>query len=177
MILTLLILTALTLALVALIGVVLTLLTLPGVWLTLLAALGCQWAWAAWSHEALLFDWWTLGILAAVAMAGEIMEIVSSAVGAKRGGGGRSGAWGSILGAFVGAIAGSFFLPIIGTIAGAVLGAGAGAVAAERGISGRTGAESMKVGTGAAGARAVALVVKTAIAGLIGAVLVGAVFI
>ncbi len=156
---------------------VLTLLTLPGVWLTLVAALGCQWAWAAWSHEPRLFDWWTLGLLAGLALAGEILETVSSAVGAKRSGGGKSGALGSILGALVGAIAGSFLLPVVGTIIGAVLGAGIGAVAAERGIRGRSWADSMKVGRGAAGARLVALVVKTAIAALVGLVLVAAVFL
>ena len=75
----------------------LTLLTLPGVWLTLLAALVCQWAWAAWGGQHWLFDWWTLGILAALALAGEILEMVSSAIGAKRSGGGTSGALGSIV--------------------------------------------------------------------------------
>lgn len=172
MTISLLILTAVLLALIALAGVALTLLTLPGVWLTLAAALVCQWAWG----EPRMFDWWTLGILAAVSLAGEVLEMVSSAVGASRSGGGRSGAIGSILGAIVGAVAGSMILPLIGTIVGAVAGAGLGAVALERGISGRTWEQSLRIGTGAAGARAVALLIKTAIAAGVGAALVGAVF-
>ena len=175
----LLILTALALAAIALGGVVLTLLTLPGVWLTLLAALGCQWAWAAWGGERWMFDWWTLGVLAGLALAGEILETVSSAIGAKRSGGGKSGALGSIIGALAGAILGTFLLPVplVGTLIGAVIGAGLGAIAAERGIRGRTWAESVKVGRGAAGARAVALVVKTGIAAVVGVAVVAAVFL
>jgi uncharacterized protein YqgC (DUF456 family) len=171
--LTLLILSALGLAVLALAGVVLTLLTLPGVWLTLGAALALQWAWG----EPRMFDWWTLAVLAGLALAGEIIETVSSAVGAARSGGGKSGALGSIVGALAGAILGSFMLPVIGTIVGAVLGAGLGAVAAERGIRGRTWEESVKVGKGAAGARAVALIVKTGIAAVVGGALVAGVFL
>lgn len=176
MTITLLILTALTLGLAGLAGVVLTLLTLPGVWLTLAAALVAQWAWAEWDHR-LLFGWWTLGILAGVALVGEVLETVSSAIGAKRSGGGRSGALGSIAGALIGAILGSFLIPVpvVGSIAGAVLGAGMGAIAAERGIRGRSWEDSLRVGTGAAGARLVAILVKTGIAaGVAAAVVVAA---
>jgi uncharacterized protein YqgC (DUF456 family) len=130
----LLILTAVILGLIGAAGVILTLFTLPGVWLTLIAALVCQWLWGMpW-----MFSWWTLGVLAGLAFLGEILETVSSAVGASRSGGGRSGAIGSIVGAIVGAIVGSMIVPLIGTIVGAVAGAGIGAVALERGISGRT---------------------------------------
>jgi uncharacterized protein YqgC (DUF456 family) len=171
---TLLILTAVLLALIGAAGVVLTLFTLPGVWLTLIAALVCQWLWG---DQGLMFSWWTLGTLAAIAFLGEILETVSSAVGTARSGGGRSGAIGSILGAIVGAIVGSMIVPLIGTIIGAVAGAGLGAVALERGITGRTWEQSLKIGRGAAGARAVALLIKTMIAAGVAVALVVAVFL
>jgi hypothetical protein len=172
----LLILTSLLLGAVALVGVVLTLLTLPGVWLTLAAALVAQWAWMEWGHGQ-LYGWWTLGILAGASLLGEVLETVSSAVGAKRSGGGKSGALGSILGALAGAIVGSFIIPVVGSIVGAVVGAGIGAIAAERGIAGRSWEDAYQVGKGAAGARLVAILVKTAIAAGVGVVVVVAVFV
>lgn len=154
-------------------GVLLTLFTLPGVWMTLLVALLCQWMWG----EPRLFDWWTIGAMAGLALLAEVLEAASSAVGASRSGGGKSGAFGSILGAIIGAIVGSFIIPIVGTIVGAVLGAGLGAVAGERGIAGKTWADSYKVGKGAASARAFAILLKTVVAAVVGAVLTAAVFL
>ena len=156
--LTLAILAALILLFATLIGVVLTVVTLPGVWFVLIVALVCQWAFG----EPYLFDWWTLGIAAILALLGEVFEFISSAIGAKKAGGGRSGAIGSILGAVAGAIFGSFLIPIpiVGTLVGVVVGAGLGAIAFERGIAGREWSHAFRIGTSAAASRAAALIVK-----------------
>ena len=169
----LLLLAALIIFIAAAMGVLLTLITLPGVWLTLIVAVICQFAFG----QPVLFDWWTLGIAAALALAAEVFELFSSAAGAAKSGGGRSGAIGSVLGAIAGAIAGSFIFPLVGTVIGAVIGAGAGALLAERGFAGRTWSDAYKVGQGAAVGRLAAMIVKTAVAAAIGVLLVVAVFV
>jgi uncharacterized protein YqgC (DUF456 family) len=166
---TLIILAAIVLLLSGLLGVLLTAVTLPGVWLTLVVALLCQWLFG----PPPLFNWWTLIACAGLALAGEVFEFVSGAIGAKRAGGGKSGALGSIIGAFGGAIIGSFALPIplIGTLVGAVLGAGIGALIAERGVAGREWSHAFRIGQSAAASRLAATVVKVAIAAAVAAVL------
>jgi hypothetical protein len=141
----------------AVVGVVVSAFTLPGVWVALCAAVACQ----VWQPGT--FSWWTLGVCAAVAALGEVFEVVSSAVGAKRVGGSRAGGWGALGGALLGAIVGAFFIPPIGTIIGAVGGAGVGAVLSERHIAGRDWDVAAKIGAGAAAGRLVATVVKLGI--------------
>jgi len=145
------------------VGTLLTLLTLPGLWLTLLVALLVQLLYEP------LFSWYTLGACVAIGLAAEIYELIASSVGAKRSGGGASGAWGALAGSILGAIAGSFLIPIpiVGTIAGAVIGAGSGAFLGERGISRQTWRHSLRVGTGAAKGRFMATIIKSAAAGVI----------
>jgi uncharacterized protein YqgC (DUF456 family) len=153
---------------VSLFGIVLTLITLPGVWLMLAVAIGME---LLFPVEP--FSHWTIGVCAGVALAGEVFEFMASAVGAKKVGGGRSGAIGSVVGALAGAIVGTFAipLPIIGSLAGAVLGAGAGALLAERGVGGKTWAHSAKIGGGAAAGRLAASLVKAALTAAIGVAL------
>lgn len=148
-------------------GWVLALLTLPGVWCMLLIALACQW-WQGWG----LYSWWTLGICAAVAAAGEVIEVALSAVAARTVGGSRTGAAFSVVGAIVGALVGAPFFPPVGIIVGAVLGAGLAALFAERGIKGQSWSDSGKVAGGAAVGRLAATVVKLTIAGVVGLVLI-----
>lgn len=154
-------------ALASLIGVLLTLVTLPGTWFIILVALACQW----WREG--LFEWWTIAVCAVLALVGEVVEFAWSARGAKRTGGTRPGMIGSIVGGLIGAVVGTFLIliPLVGTIIGAAVGAGLGAVAGERGLSNRTWRDSARVGQGAAVGRLTAVVIKTAIAGLIGIVL------
>lgn len=168
------ILAVLTMFVAAGVGVILTLFTFSGVWLTLLVALTLQLAYGEFLPGiGPLFSWWTLGAGGAIGLAAEIIELVASAAGAKKSGGGRSGAIGSVVGGVVGAIVGSFLIPvpIVGTILGAVIGAGLGAVTGERGISGRTWRDSMKVGAGAAKGRFLATIVKTILAAVVGLIL------
>ncbi len=143
---------------VSLVGVVLTLVTLPGAWLMLATAVVCN----LWQPS--MFSWWTLGIGAGLALLAELGELLASAIGAKKTGGGKSGAVGSVVGALIGAIVGTPFLPPIGTVAGAVLGAAGGALLAERGIASKSWKASAKVAGGAAAGRLVATVLKTGVA-------------
>jgi uncharacterized protein len=144
-------------------GVLLTVLTLPGVWLTLLIAAGLQLA-----YPEPPFSWYTLGVCTGLALIGEIYELVAAPAAARRKGGGRSGAWGSVIGSIIGAIAGSVVLPVIGTIIGAVVGAGVGALALERGIGQKTWSHATSIGAAAAKGRFVGTVVKTALAAAVG---------
>lgn len=157
----------------ATVGVVLTAVTLPGIWFMLLAALALQW----WSPgDGLLFNWWTLGVCAALAVLSEVFEFAASALGATRAGGSKRGALGAAVGSLAGALLGAPLLFPIGPIVGAVLGAAAGAVIAERAWVGKTWTESSRIGSGAAAGRLAASIVKIAIAGAIGVTLIFAVF-
>lgn len=151
-----------TFALVGLFGVMLTALTLAGLWLPILAAI----VWQIFFPET--FSWWTIITCILLCFGGEAVEFFGAAHGAKKSGGGRAAAWGATIGSILGAILGSFVLPIIGTIIGAVAGAGAGALSAERGIAAKPWKQSLTSATGAAKGRAIALVVKTAIAAIVG---------
>jgi hypothetical protein len=155
----------------SLLGIVLTAATLPGTWIAVLIAMLCQW----WNPG--LFSWWTIGAAAAMALIGEAIDLLASAAGAARSGGGRSAALGSVIGGLGGAIIGSIVLPIVGTILGAVVGAGLGAGMAERGIRERSWRDSAAVGAGAAAGKAVATIAKLGIAVAIGLTLSVAAFV
>ncbi|MEZ6317271.1 MAG: DUF456 domain-containing protein [Phycisphaerales bacterium] len=125
----------------------------------LLIALVCK----AWQPD--LLSWWTLGIGAGLAHWARRSEFFGSAAGSKRHGGTRAGAWGSVAGALIGAILGTFFLP--GPTGGGGGGAGRGAGVAERGIAKRTWGESWKSGHGAAVGRLASVVVKGVLSALV----------
>lgn len=162
----------------ALLGVALTILTLPGIWLAIIAAALAQWWHMSRYDGALMFDWWTLGICVGLGLIAEVIELLASAAGAAKAGGTRRGAIGSVVGGFIGAIGGTFVLPVpvLGTIVGAAAGAGAGAVLGER-TGARTWKESGKVGVGAAAGRFVATIVKGGFAMVIAAILTVTAFV
>jgi uncharacterized protein YqgC (DUF456 family) len=87
----------------------------PGHLLLLMAALG---------HRLMLgaedsgLTWWSLGLLALMAIISQVLETMSGAAGAKRFGSTR---WG-VIGALLGGVLGMFFMPI-GLLAGPLLGA------------------------------------------------------
>ncbi|MCC6675590.1 MAG: DUF456 domain-containing protein [Phycisphaerales bacterium] len=146
-------------------GVALTTLTLPGAWVALLTAVICK----LWRPE--LLDWSTIGIGAAIALIGEVVEIFASAAGAARAGGSRRGAIGAVVGSLLGAIIGAPFLLLVGAIIGAVIGAGLGAIIAERGFAGRTWKDSARIGAGAAVGRFWASVAKVGLCGVVALIL------
>jgi uncharacterized protein YqgC (DUF456 family) len=145
----------------------LTLLSFSGVWLTIAAALVVQLMWAG------TYTWWTIGAVIVVGAMGEVFEIFGSAAGARRSGGTRTAAIGSVIGGIAGAIAGTIFIPIpvVGTLLGAIVGAGALAMMGQRASSPDSWGDAARVGKAAAQARFLALIVKGVICVAIGVVL------
>lgn len=150
----------------ALFGLALVIVGLPGTWLMLIAALLLQW----WRPET--FSWWTIGVVSALAIIAEIVDVVASAVGAGSAGGSRRSYAGAIVGGIVGAVVGTPIAPIVGTILGGVVGAGVGAALTDRTVPLRTWRHSARVGQGAAIGRLISVVVKMAIGGVIAAILI-----
>jgi uncharacterized protein YqgC (DUF456 family) len=164
---TLFILAFLAILIASVLGVLLTFLTLPGTWLVLIVGVIIQYS----LGKPHIFDDRTLLACLGIAIIGEIVEIVASAAGAKRAGGGRSASILSIIGAGVGAIAGGMIVPVIGAIPGGIAGAALGAIAGQRGIARSTWSHSLRVAKGAAIGRFVATIAKAGAAGLIGVIL------
>lgn len=154
---------------VAMVGIAMSAITLPGIWFMLACAI------VTWFVVPEALGPWTLGALALLGLTGELVDFIASALGVKRAGGSRAGAWGSVIGTLVGAIGGSFVLPIIGSIIGGVVGAGAGAFFAERTVSQRTWRDSARSGHGAAVGRLISMVIKLMLAGAAAAWLVSVV--
>jgi uncharacterized protein YqgC (DUF456 family) len=118
-------------------GWLLTLLGLPGNWLIVLAAA----AYSVWGPEEARpeMSLWTPLALLGLAVVGEVLEFALGAVAAKRAGGSRRAALGTLAGGLAGAVAGMFVgvpIPIVGPLIAAVLfaalGAMAGALAAQK---------------------------------------------
>jgi uncharacterized protein YqgC (DUF456 family) len=102
--------------------------SLPGNWILL--ALVALFAWLVPHTAGRGVAWTTVGVMAALAVLGEIVEFIAGAAGAAKQGASRRSIWLSLLGAVVGSIAGATAglpIPVIGSIAGALLGGSAGA--------------------------------------------------
>ncbi len=146
----------------------LVVLGLPGNWLIVATTVAV--AWWRWDVDAgagqPMFSQSVLIIIAALALAGEVFEVVAGSVGAKKAGGTHRGAVGALLGAIVGGILGTIFIPIpvLGTVIGTCGGAAIGAWGLEL-HSGREMGAALKSGAGAGIGR---------FAGTIGKVMIGA---
>ena len=107
----------------------------PGTWLMILLALALQFLQRIWAGagQDWMFPIWVFVVVVLVAGLGEILELVASAFGARKGGASRKGMLGALIGGIAGAVAGTFLIPIplIGSLAGALLGCAAGAIAGE----------------------------------------------
>jgi uncharacterized protein YqgC (DUF456 family) len=112
-------------------GWLLTLLSLPGNWL--IVAASALYAWLVPDGSRWDLSWTVVGVIAALAVAGEMIEGVASAAGVRRLGGSRRSAFLSIVFSIVGAIVGTGAIPIpmVGTLLGACLGAMIGAAGGE----------------------------------------------
>lgn len=125
---------------------------LPGTWL--MAGLTALVAWLQWDPARSWTDQMisgpTLLVVFGLAILGELVEFFAGAAGAKRAGASGWGTLGAILGAFVGGVLATFFIPIpvIGSLMGACLGAAAGAASFELG-TGRRAEEAYRSGVGA----------------------------
>ncbi len=114
--------------------VLLVVLQLPGSWIMLALAVIVEAIDSLYlSDPAITFGWWALGVSLAAAAVGELVELLASAAGAKRGGATHRGVIGAIIGGIVGGIAITFMLPIpiVGTLIGAVVGSFTGAIVGE----------------------------------------------
>ena len=103
---------------------------LPGNWLVVISTALFAW----WRWEDGVFSICTLIAITVLATIGEIVEFFAGMGGAKKAGAGWRGAFAAVAGALVGAIFGTFFIPIpfLGTLFGACLGAGLLTMTVER---------------------------------------------
>lgn len=148
------------LTLVALICVALTVIGLPGTWILLGGAVALE----IWRHET--FGVWTFVIAAALAVIAEVVEFGAGSVGASSQGASKRAGLGALAGGLIGAIAGTFLIPIpvVGTILGSALGAGLCASGVEMALRQKTTGHIARVGAGAFVGRLLATVFKGAIA-------------
>src|SRR6266436_1384614 len=79
---------------------------LPGNWLIIVGTLLVAWL------RPGMFGFWTLVAAVALAAAGEVLELFSGVWGAQKGGAGRRGSAGALLGGLIGAIMGTFLFPV-----------------------------------------------------------------
>jgi uncharacterized protein YqgC (DUF456 family) len=114
------------LAITGVVGVLLALVRLPGSWLVLVAAVACSWHFS-WTRP----PWQLLFVLAGLAIVGEIIEFLGSAVTARRAGASGRTSIAALVGGMVGMFVFSIPLPVIGTILGGLLGCFIGAVVSE----------------------------------------------
>ncbi len=160
------------------VGWAFTLVGLPGNWVMVLAAAG--YVWLGPTSGAMQITWLTVAALAALAAGGELAELVAGMWGARRAGGSRRAALFALVGSLIGAIAGGIVgmpIPIVGppiaAVMGGALGALIGAALAERSRGERV-YKSWQVGQAAFWGRLVGTGIKTLVATIIAAVIVGA---
>lgn len=125
---------------------------LPGNWI--IVAFTVLAAWSQWNPalgwNAQFIGVPAIGLLVGLALLGEVAETFMGVAGARRAGASGWGLAGSLIGAIVGGIAGTFLIPVpvIGSLVGACLGAAAGAWLFELAM-GRTVDEATRSGVGA----------------------------
>lgn len=114
--------------LMTLLALILTTLRLPGGWLIVAEAVGYGW-WTEWARVGWLF----VGVIVVLAVIGELLELATSVLTARKVGASGRAAWGGFFGGFLGMIFLSFLVPIpvVGTLCGAVMGCFIGAMIGE----------------------------------------------
>ena len=98
------------------------------------------------------FGWGVLVALAALALMGEVLEMLAAGVGAARFGGGKGAITAALVGCLTGAVLGTGLIPvpILGTLVGACVGAFVCAALYENVMREKRMGEAMYVGLGAA---------------------------
>ena len=129
---------------------------LPGTWLMIGSAAAFQVLVIPGRIGALTFV-----VLVALAVVGEVLDVVFMTRYAKKYGGSSRAAWGAVIGGIAGAIVG-VPVPILGSIIGAFAGAFVGAMALEM-LGERSRGEAARAATGAVIGRGVAAAAKVAI--------------
>ncbi len=156
-------------ALIGLVCVGLVMLQLPGAWIMLALAVVIELFdhWYLSDEPAVTFGWWWLGGCAVLLGIGELIELVASVVGAKKGGATKRGMWGALIGGIAGAIVFQVAvpIPIFGALVGAIVGTFVGAIVGEMsGQQPQTLKGSVKPAIGASIGRIVASMSKVGIA-------------
>jgi len=150
-------------------AVAMTAVRLPGTWL-LLAGAGTY----GWLTEWRSVTLGTLILLAVIAVSGEIVELATSALAARRAGGSRRAAWGGLIGGMLGMVFLSFLVPVplVGSMVGAIAGCFLGAAVAE--LSQRSHlAHGTRVGFFAALGLAIGTAAKVVLALMMSAIVLG----
>ncbi|MBI3791625.1 MAG: DUF456 domain-containing protein [Gemmatimonadetes bacterium] len=140
---------------------------LPGTWAMVVAAVAFDLLGAG-AH----IGWLVIGVAAAIALVGEVLDVSLMARYAKQYGGSTRSAWGAVLGGLTGAIIG-VPIPIVGSIIGAFAGAFVGALVLEATVHGDRD-RAARAAWGAVVGRAVAAGAKVILGSLIAALLFGA---
>ena len=137
---------------------------LPGNWLMVIST--CAFAWW-WAQEG-VFSIYTLIVIAALALLGEIIEFIASLGGARKAGAGWFGSVAALVGAVTGAIVGTVVIPIVfvGTIMGACIGAAVMTGGAEL-VGGKKMKTAVRSGTGAGVGAMAGITAKIAIGSVI----------
>ena len=139
-------------------GLILDLVGLFGNWV-ILGATAAAWLCTGFHH----FGVWSLLSLTVLAGLGDLLEMIAAGFGARKFGGGKGAIIASLVGCIAGAIVGTPWFPVVGTLIGACVGAFGGAALYELLIAGKTPGASIKTGVGAALGRSTGVVVKVAI--------------
>ncbi|MCP4644407.1 MAG: DUF456 domain-containing protein [bacterium] len=105
-----------------LVGLVLDLVGLFGNWI-ILAACAVLWAVTGFEH----FGWLGFGVMITLAILGEVLEMAAAGFGAARFGGSKGTMVAAVAGCLAGAVFGTPWFPVVGTLLGACLGAFVGA--------------------------------------------------
>lgn len=149
------------------------LLGLPGNWL--IVGTAAVYAWLLPGDTRAAITWPTVGVMAGLAVLGEIVEFVAGAAGVKKLGGSWTGALLALIGSMVGAIAGIFVgvpVPIVGSLVAALLFGGLGALVGAmigESLRGQSFDDSLRIGQAAFWGRLFGTLGKV----VIGAVIVG----
>lgn len=136
---------------------------LPGLWVMVLGFLAFGWL-TQFRSESVA----TIGIVLALAFAGEVIENWLGFRFARRYGGSSRAGWGALLGGLVGAVVG-VPVPVVGSVIGAFVGSFGGAAALEYAYSRRVDV-AMGAGWGAVVGRAAAAAAKIALGLVIGVI-------
>jgi hypothetical protein len=126
-------------------GLLLDLVGLFGNWVILVAIVGL-WLATGLTHFGLM----GLLVMLALAIIGEVLEFALAGYGARRFGGSKGSMVAALVGCLAGAVLGTPWFPIVGTLLGACLGAFGGAALYEYLQHEKTAGESFRTGFGAA---------------------------
>jgi len=137
-------------------GLVLNFVGLFGNWV-IFGAMASAWVFTGFRH----FGLWAIAGLLVLALLGEGLEMAAASYGAGRFGGSRGAMTAAFVGCLIGAVVGTPWFPLVGTLAGACLGAFAAAAAYEYFIERRQPDAAIRVGTGAAIGKVAGIVAKS----------------